>query len=345
MTVTNETNKVRLVANGSATDFDFDFKIFADTDLSVYTIVRATDVETLKTINVDYTVSFDEDVEGGTVTFTSPPADTLDVFILREYPLTQPTDLPTEGSFREDQVEDEFDRIMMIIQQLQEQIDRAALVDQFSGSSASVPTFPNADTGKALKWAADGSLTNSIYNVDDILADALAAQTAVEAAQAAAEAAAASVNAVGLIGFFSSETPPTSWLACDGSSVSRTTYSELFAVIGTAYGTASGTTFNLPDGRGKFPRGWDNGAGNDPDAGSRTAQATGGATGDNVGSIQADELKAHTHDFYYNSNQNIASTPDPTATVNGPQDTATTSTGGNETRPINFSGMWMIKYQ
>jgi len=49
---------------------------------------------------------------------------------------------------------------------------------------------------------------------------------------------------------------PTGYLLCDGSAVSRTTYSALFTAIGTAYGTGDGTTtFNLPDLRGRVPTG------------------------------------------------------------------------------------------
>lgn len=51
---------------------------------------------------------------------------------------------------------------------------------------------------------------------------------------------------------YGSATAPTNWLVCDGSAVSRTDYSELFAVIGTSYGAGDGsTTFNLPDLRGR----------------------------------------------------------------------------------------------
>jgi len=49
---------------------------------------------------------------------------------------------------------------------------------------------------------------------------------------------------------------PTGYLLCNGSAVSRTTYSALFAVIGTAFGSGDGsTTFNLPDFRDRFPVG------------------------------------------------------------------------------------------
>ncbi|MER6144711.1 phage tail protein [Streptomyces sparsogenes] len=80
---------------------------------------------------------------------------------------------------------------------------------------------------------------------------------------------------------------PAGWLLCDGTEVSRTTYADLFQVIGTQHGGGNGTsTFNLPDHRGQFQRGVDDGTGRDPDASSRTAANQGGATGDQVGSVQ-----------------------------------------------------------
>ncbi len=78
------------------------------------------------------------------------------------------------------------------------------------------------------------------------------------------------------------------WLPCDGSAISRTVYAELFAVIGTAHGGGdSKTTFNLPDYRGRFQRGVNYGAANDPDAGSRLPATSGGAPGNQVGSVQS----------------------------------------------------------
>ena len=58
------------------------------------------------------------------------------------------------------------------------------------------------------------------------------------------------------------QTPPAGWLRCDGSAVSRTTYSALFSAISTAFGAGDGsTTFNLPDYRGRVPIGSGAGAG------------------------------------------------------------------------------------
>src|SRR5690606_12484509 len=95
-------------------------------------------------------------------------------------------------------------------------------------------------------------------------------------------------------------TVPGGWLECDGAAVSRTTYSRLFGRISDDYGPGDGsTTFNLPDLRGEFLRGWDHGEGNDPNAASRTDRGD-GTTGDNVGTKQADAFKSHTHNFKTN---------------------------------------------
>lgn len=57
-------------------------------------------------------------------------------------------------------------------------------------------------------------------------------------------------------------TPPTGWLLCDGSAVSRTTYSDLFTAISTAYGVGDGsTTFNVPNFLGRMVIGSGSGSG------------------------------------------------------------------------------------
>ena len=83
---------------------------------------------------------------------------------------------------------------------------------------------------------------------------------------------------------FSINTAPSGWLKADGSAVSRTTFANLFAAIGVQFGTGNGsTTFNLPDLRGEFVRGWDDGRGADP---SRA-----------FGDFQDSDNKSHTHNF------------------------------------------------
>lgn len=83
-------------------------------------------------------------------------------------------------------------------------------------------------------------------------------------------------------------TPPENWLVCDGSAVSRTTYAELFAVIGTSYGSGDGsTTFNLPNKKGKVSVGIDS---SDTDF-----NAIGKTGGEKTHKLTVDEMPRHSH--------------------------------------------------
>ena len=84
----------------------------------------------------------------------------------------------------------------------------------------------------------------------------------------------------GAVMYFAMQAAPLGWLKADGSAVSRTQYPALFAAIGTTFGAGNGkTTFNLPDLRGEFVRGWDGGRGIDP------GRAFGSAQGDAIRNI------------------------------------------------------------
>ena len=79
---------------------------------------------------------------------------------------------------------------------------------------------------------------------------------------------------IGSVYTFAGATVPTGWLKCNGALLSRTTYAALFAVIGTTYGAGDGsTTFALPDLRGEFVRGVDDGRGVDAGRTLGSAQA------------------------------------------------------------------------
>lgn len=95
----------------------------------------------------------------------------------------------------------------------------------------------------------------------------------------------------GVVEMFAGSTAPVGWLICDGSSVSRKTYSDLFKVIGTTYGVGdSNTTFTLPDMRGRVPMGVGQGTG----LTNRTLAAT---TGAETHTLAETNLPAHGHSF------------------------------------------------
>ena len=95
---------------------------------------------------------------------------------------------------------------------------------------------------------------------------------------------------IGEIKLWPSETLPANgdWMECDGASLLRVDYQPLFDVIGDLFGPATTGYFKLPNLRGRVPRGWDHGAGVDPDAALRVG-------GDHVGSTQEDAVKKHNH--------------------------------------------------
>jgi len=155
------------------------------------------------------------------------------------------------------------------------------------------------------------------------------------------------------------DTVPAGYLERDGSAINRVTYAALFAEIGVDYGNGNGTTtFNIPDMRGEVERGWDHGAGNDPDSASRTDRGD-GTTGDNVGTKQLSEFGAHYHHQGLVADPNAPSLTtrygiedtginathyDTGSTFGGDWAASTSTEGGNETRGRNVYSMFIIKY-
>jgi microcystin-dependent protein len=137
----------------------------------------------------------------------------------------------------------------------------------------------------------------------------------------------------GMIMSFAGSAAPTGWLKANGASVSRSTYAALFTAIGTTYGAGNGsTTFTLPDLRGEFVRGWDDGRGIDA---SRA-----------IGTAQSDDFKSHTHNYLRNQGGNSVM-GGPSQINDGETSNSTSAapvTGGTETRPRNIALLYCIKF-
>lgn len=133
----------------------------------------------------------------------------------------------------------------------------------------------------------------------------------------------------GAVMAFARNTPPVGWLIADGSAVSRVIYPALFSAVGTKFGPGDGvTTFNLPDLRGEFIRGWDNGRGIDPNR--------------KFGTWQADELRKHSHLLPMSPVTTGADNNLSLMRHSGSMNSG--ETGGSETRPRNVALLYCIKY-
>ncbi|PJR88763.1 phage tail protein [Ochrobactrum sp. 695/2009] len=168
---------------------------------------------------------------------------------------------------------------------------------------------------------------------------------------------------VGALKIMAAPIAPQGFLYCNGAAVSRTTYAALFNYIGTRFGAGdNSTTFNLPDFRGDFIRGWDDGRGVDPGRvfGARQLSQNLAHTHTVSGSTSVDGLHVHTfpnlrvgnpgagYDFVNSSgslnaipmNISVNAAGAHSHTFSG----SSSSSGGAEARPVNNTGYICIKY-
>ena len=197
-----------------------------------------------------------------------------------------------------------------------------------TGNVASSDSFYVIYQGKALQTVVppDGSVSTAKLASGAVTSAKLASGSVTQAKLASS----VTLIPTGMVAPFAMSTAPTGWLECDGSAVSRTTYADLFTALGTTHGVGDGsTTFNVPDLRGEFIRGWDNGKGTD--------------SGRTFGSFQADEFKSHDHKISgFGSGGTLNGGPFADGGAR-PATYPSSAIGGTETRPRNIALMYCVK--
>lgn len=199
-------------------------------------------------------------------------------------------------------------------------------VTSYTGTALVVNVPTNAFFGSGTKTAWTISLTSALSTgISGAMAPVASAATL-----AAGRAALGAELEPGAVMPYARNTAPSGWLKANGALISRNTYAALFAAIGTTFGVGDGsTTFAVPDLRGEFLRGWDDGRGVD--------------SGRAFGSAQAQDLQPHTHSMP-NQQVGLNGTSGSSMWTVTNVATATSSTGTTETRPRNIALLACIKY-
>lgn len=150
MTVQTNTNVANFLGNGAAT-YPIGFKFNSAADLVVQKTVIATGVTTTLTLNSDYSVAGAGIEEGGSITFSQAPTSVESIKVTRVVDLLQLTDLRNQGKFYAEVHEEVFDKLVMIDQQQQTEIEDA---NAKSDEAVATAISANAKSDQAVEKAA-----------------------------------------------------------------------------------------------------------------------------------------------------------------------------------------------
>ena len=158
MTVSSINTKNSYSANGSLTAFTYNFPINTTAELKV--IERtATGTETVKSLTTHYSIT-DNGSAGGTVTFSTAPANGVTVVLLRDTSLTQETDYIANDPFPAETHESALDKLTLQQQELQEELDRSIKLSRTNTMTSTEFTVGSTDrAGKILGFDTSGELS------------------------------------------------------------------------------------------------------------------------------------------------------------------------------------------
>lgn len=128
------------LTNGATISFPVTFTFLSNTDLSVYLVNTTTGLFTTLTYVTDYAVTGAGNEDGGTVTTVATYPTGSEIIILRDMSLVQDVDIENQEAFYPDVVTGEFDYLTLLVQQLQEEINRCYKVPPGQQPPASIPS-------------------------------------------------------------------------------------------------------------------------------------------------------------------------------------------------------------
>lgn len=153
--------------NGSTTGFAYGFQIDAESELVVVKRDETTLVETTLVLTTDYTVTGVGNASGGTFTTVTAPTANETISARRSTTPNQEVDLQNLAAFVPETQEEVYDKLTKLIQELNEKIGRALLVQGNSGLTLNLPA---PEASKLLGWNAAGTdLQNYTPNTDALI--------------------------------------------------------------------------------------------------------------------------------------------------------------------------------
>ena len=159
MTVSSTTTRNSYTGDGTTTVFAYTFKIFDDDDITVILRTTATGTETVQTKTTDYSVSGVGDTGGGNITFGTPPTAAQTVVLLRQTAQTQTTDYTPNDPFPAASHEDALDKLTLIQQDQQDELDRAIKLSRTNTMTSTEFTVGASDrANKILAFDSSGEL-------------------------------------------------------------------------------------------------------------------------------------------------------------------------------------------
>ncbi len=154
MTITTNDTRDEYTATAGQTVFNYTFKIFEDTDLNVYQTQVGQEPNDDNDLITGYSVSDVGDEDGGTVTLdTGASAGDL-ITIVSDIPESRTTDYQNNGDFRPDTVNDDFDRVVSLVKQAHDKVNRTLTFPESQQDAGSL-LLPVPEASLYLRWRTD----------------------------------------------------------------------------------------------------------------------------------------------------------------------------------------------
>ena len=189
MTINVNTSRNEYTATSGQTVFNFTFKIYTATDLNVYVTPAGQECNDVTDLTEDYTVTGVGLEDGGSITLNTGAGENDLVTIASAIPTSRTTDYQSNGDFTQETVNNDIDRAISLIKQVESKANRSLLSSECLQGPKPL-TLPNPEPGEFIRWKAD------VSGLENVPGSAIAEEVIVETDYAIAASAASAAAAL-----------------------------------------------------------------------------------------------------------------------------------------------------